>query len=54
MYFSILIPPPPDRTKYMLLGHSYLFFCFLTFSVHIDIEKKKKIFIYSELLEEIQ
>ena len=38
MSFSIVIPPP-NKTKYMLLRHCCMCFCFVTFSEYIDIEK---------------
>ena len=40
MHLSILIPP--DRTKYMSSGHCCMYFCFFSFGVYIDIEKKNR------------
>ena len=39
MYFNILISP--DRTKYMSSGSCCMCFCFATFDVYIDKEKKR-------------
>ena len=39
MYFAILISP--DRTKYMSSGRCCMCFCFVTFDVYIEKEKKE-------------
>ena len=44
MYLSLLIPP--DKTKYMSPGHCRMCFCFVTFGVYIDLEKKSFLLIY--------